>query len=72
MPLTEAETVAVERIVTAHLSSFLYEDEESLYLYGDGGSEPDEIAAGSTTMPRALCCRFPAASRRGNCAAGRR
>ncbi|MEU6523580.1 hypothetical protein ABZ892_12300 [Streptomyces sp. NPDC046924] len=53
MPPTEAETVDVERIVTAHLSSFPYEDEESLYLYDDG-SEPDESAAGSTETPFAL------------------
>ncbi|MFJ9055355.1 MULTISPECIES: hypothetical protein [unclassified Streptomyces] len=50
-PSTDAETAAVERIVAAHHSSFPYEDEESLYLYEDGGSEPSEIVAGSTKMP---------------------
>ncbi|MFI9161083.1 hypothetical protein [Kitasatospora aureofaciens] len=51
MPLTNAETATVERIVAAHMSSFPYQDEESLYLYDSSGSEPDEIVAGSTKMP---------------------
>ncbi|MEV0979379.1 hypothetical protein [Streptomyces sp. NPDC049915] len=49
--LTEAERAGIERTVQAHLASFPYDDEESLYLYADGGSEPDEILAGSTKMP---------------------
>ncbi|WP_112469081.1 hypothetical protein [Streptomyces triticisoli] len=51
MPLTDAETAAVGRIVAAHMSSFPYQDEESLYLYDNGGSAPDEMVAGSTKMP---------------------
>ncbi|MFE3172256.1 hypothetical protein ACFXPA_16700 [Amycolatopsis sp. NPDC059090] len=49
--LTPAETTAIERIVTAHQSAFPYQDEESLFLYEEGGSEPDAIVAGSTKMP---------------------
>lgn len=51
-PLTATETAAVERITAAHLASFPYDDEESLYLYAPAGCEPDEIIAGSTKMPR--------------------
>ncbi|MFB8026364.1 MULTISPECIES: hypothetical protein [unclassified Streptomyces] len=50
-PPTDAETAAVERIVADRTASFPYEDEESLYLYDDGGSEPSGILAGSTKMP---------------------
>ncbi|MFJ2271695.1 hypothetical protein ACIOHO_36375 [Streptomyces sp. NPDC087849] len=50
-PLTDAEMAAVERIAAARMSSFPYQDEESLHLYHNGGSEPDEIVAGSTKMP---------------------
>ncbi|MFB4420377.1 hypothetical protein C5F59_004690 [Streptomyces sp. QL37] len=50
-PLTVAETAAVERIVAAHMASFPYEDQESLYLYDRDDSRPDEIVAGSTKMP---------------------
>ncbi|WP_116204906.1 hypothetical protein [Amycolatopsis circi] len=49
--LTPTETAAIERIVTTHQSSFPYPDEESLFLYEEGGSEPDAIVAGSTKMP---------------------
>jgi hypothetical protein len=51
IPLTAAETAAVERIATAHLSAFPYEDEEALYLYDGGGSGADDVLAGSTKMP---------------------
>ncbi|MFD6275268.1 hypothetical protein ACFWFI_06810 [Streptomyces sp. NPDC060209] len=51
MPLTDAETAAVERIVAARTSSFPYEDQESLYLYDSDDSRPDEVVAGSTKMP---------------------
>lgn len=51
VPLTEAETAAVERIVAARMSSFPYQDEESLYLYNNGGGQPGEIVAGSTKIP---------------------
>ncbi|MEU1211996.1 hypothetical protein ABZ424_05945 [Streptomyces sp. NPDC005790] len=50
-PLTDAETAAVERIVAAHMASFPYEDQESLYLYDSDDSRPDEVVAGSTKMP---------------------
>lgn len=50
-PLTEAESASVERVVAAHMASFPYEEEESLYLYQTPGSEPEEILAGSTKMP---------------------
>ncbi|MEU2898237.1 hypothetical protein ACWC4E_08730 [Streptomyces sp. NPDC001273] len=50
-PMTADETAAVERVVAAHRASFPYDDEESLCLYDGGGSEPDEIVAGSTKMP---------------------
>lgn len=51
VPLTAAETSAVDRVVAARESSFPCQDEESLCLYEDGGSEPDEIVAGATKMP---------------------
>ncbi|WP_069169699.1 hypothetical protein [Streptomyces griseus] len=51
VPLTTAETAAVERIVAAHRSAFPYQDEESLYLYEDDVREPSEVVAGSTKMP---------------------
>ncbi|MFJ8924646.1 hypothetical protein ACIREK_34825 [Streptomyces sp. NPDC102415] len=51
MPLTDAERAAVERIAAAHMESFPYEDEESLYLYDSDDSRPDEAVAGSTKMP---------------------
>ncbi|WP_224281101.1 hypothetical protein [Streptomyces sp. LS1784] len=54
LPLTEAEAAELEHIVTAHRESFPYADEESLYLYGDGGGEPGEIVAGSTKLPPQL------------------
>ncbi|MFE9780940.1 hypothetical protein ACFYPA_22640 [Streptomyces sp. NPDC005775] len=50
-PLTEAESAAVERVVAAHMASFPYEDEESLYLYDRTAAEPEKIVAGSTKMP---------------------
>ncbi|WP_328950238.1 hypothetical protein OG778_22065 [Streptomyces sp. NBC_00184] len=50
-PLTEAESAAVERVVAAHMASFPYEEEESLYLYETPASEPREIVGGSTKMP---------------------
>ncbi|TDC63541.1 hypothetical protein E1200_22075 [Actinomadura sp. GC306] len=50
-PLTDGETAAVDRIVAAHMESFPYEYEETLYLYENGAGEPDEIVAGSTKMP---------------------
>lgn len=49
--LTAAETTAIERIVTARQASFPCPDEESLFLYEEGGDEPDAIVAGSTKMP---------------------
>jgi hypothetical protein len=58
IPLTDAETAAVERVVAAHMSSFPYQDEESLYPYDSetlhlyDSTEPDEIVAGATKMPR--------------------
>ncbi|OMI39181.1 hypothetical protein [Streptomyces sparsogenes] len=52
-PPTEAEATEVARIAAAHQASFPYEDEESLYLYGDDGRDPDEILAGSTKLPLA-------------------
>ncbi|MER6100070.1 hypothetical protein ABT154_30290 [Streptomyces sp. NPDC001728] len=51
LPLTAAEKAAVESIVAAHMSSFPYEDTESLDLYEDDGDEPHRIVAGSTKMP---------------------
>ncbi|MDX2295937.1 MULTISPECIES: hypothetical protein [Streptomyces] len=51
-PLTPAEAAAVERVTAAHLAAFPYDDEESLYLYGDPGPEPDALLAGSTKLPR--------------------
>ncbi|POX50428.1 hypothetical protein C3489_22540 [Streptomyces sp. Ru71] len=51
-PLTEAERAEVERITRAHLESFPYADEESLYLYTGGGGEPDQVLAGSTKLPK--------------------
>ncbi|MER7725174.1 hypothetical protein [Streptomyces sp. NPDC096323] len=50
-PLTEAESASVERIVAAHMASFPYDDEESLYLYEGSVSEPEDIVDGSTRMP---------------------
>jgi hypothetical protein len=50
-PLTDVETAAVEGIVTAHMESFPYEYEETLYLYENGVGEPDAIVAGATKMP---------------------
>ncbi|MEU1433666.1 hypothetical protein ABZ438_06170 [Streptomyces sp. NPDC005786] len=50
-PPTEAESSAVERVVAAHMASFPYEDEESLYLYDRTAAEPEKIVAGSTKMP---------------------
>ncbi|MEU9095548.1 hypothetical protein ACIOEW_10265 [Streptomyces sp. NPDC087901] len=50
-PLTEAESASVERVVAAHMASFPYADEESLYVYDPRSSEPQEIVAGSTKMP---------------------
>ncbi|MBT3150999.1 hypothetical protein HTV45_08870 [Streptomyces sp. CHD11] len=50
-PLTDDETAAVGRVVAARTASFPYDDEEGLHLYGGGGSEPDEILAGSTKLP---------------------
>ncbi|MFJ4679795.1 hypothetical protein [Kitasatospora sp. NPDC088783] len=54
LPLTAAEASAVARVTAAHLASFPYRDEESLYLYDlpeDGGGEPERIVAGSTKLP---------------------
>ncbi|NEC16554.1 hypothetical protein G3I34_30650 [Streptomyces sp. SID8014] len=51
VPLTADETAAVEGVAAGRLSSFPYQDEESLHLYADGGGEPEEIVAGSTKMP---------------------
>ncbi|MFI6644942.1 hypothetical protein [Streptomyces sp. NPDC050504] len=51
VPPTAAEAAALERVVAARAASFPYPDEESLFLYEDGGSEPDEIVAGSTKVP---------------------
>ncbi|MET7366444.1 hypothetical protein ABZS61_11535 [Streptomyces sp. NPDC005566] len=51
MPWTGAETAAVERIVAAHMSSFPYQDQESLYLYDRYDGRPDEILAGATKLP---------------------
>ncbi|KQX57849.1 MULTISPECIES: hypothetical protein [unclassified Streptomyces] len=51
LPLSAAETAAVESIVAAHISSFPYEDTESLSLYENDGSEPGRILAGSTKLP---------------------
>ncbi|WP_393060182.1 hypothetical protein [Streptomyces sp. LN549] len=50
-PLTEAESASVDRVVAAHMASFPYDDEESLYVYDGASSEPPEIVAGSTKMP---------------------
>ncbi|MFF3392911.1 hypothetical protein ACFYW1_18530 [Streptomyces sp. NPDC002669] len=51
-PLTEAESAAVERVVTTRAKTFPYDDEESLYLYdlGDNG-RGDELLTGSTKLP---------------------
>ncbi|MFD9499391.1 hypothetical protein [Streptomyces sp. NPDC060035] len=51
-PLTGSETAAVERIVAAHLGSFPYDDEESLFVYADRNDEPEYLLVGSTKMPR--------------------
>ncbi|MDQ0792826.1 hypothetical protein [Streptomyces sp. B1I3] len=50
-PPTDTEAAAVERIVAARMASFPYEDQESLYLYDNDASRPDEIVAGSTKLP---------------------
>ncbi|MFF6872610.1 hypothetical protein [Streptomyces sp. NPDC012450] len=50
-PLTEAESASVARVAAAHLTSFPYDDEESLYLYDGSTGGPGEILAGSTKMP---------------------
>lgn len=50
-PLAEAESASVARVVAAHMASFPYADEESLYLYGRRAAGPLEIVAGSTKMP---------------------
>ncbi|MFF1906905.1 hypothetical protein [Kitasatospora sp. NPDC058218] len=50
VPLTAAETAAVEAVVAARESSFPFQDEEGLHLY-DGGGEPDEVLDGSTRIP---------------------
>ncbi|MEV7401025.1 hypothetical protein AB0N93_11585 [Streptomyces sp. NPDC091267] len=52
-PVTEAEAASVERIVAAHLASFPYDDQESLYLYPPADREPDKILDGSTKLPLA-------------------
>ncbi|MFE7619593.1 hypothetical protein [Streptomyces sp. NPDC057496] len=48
-PLTEAESAAVERVVTTRAKSFPYDDEESLYL--DDHGRGDELLTGSTKLP---------------------
>ncbi|MFJ4422452.1 hypothetical protein ACKI1Q_10230 [Streptomyces galilaeus] len=50
-PLTEAESASVARVVAAHMASFPYDDEESLYVYDGHTAGPAEIVAGSTKMP---------------------
>ena len=50
-PLTEAESASVERVVAAHMASFPYDDEESLYLYNGPAAGQDEVIVGSTKMP---------------------
>ena len=50
-PLTEAESASVARVVAAHMASFPYDDEESLYMYDGHAAGPQEIVAGSTKMP---------------------
>jgi hypothetical protein len=50
-PLTEAESASVARVVAAHMASFPYDDEESLYVYDGHAAGPEEIVAGSTKMP---------------------
>ncbi|MFD8976110.1 MULTISPECIES: hypothetical protein [unclassified Streptomyces] len=50
-PLTESESAAVARVVAAHMASFPYDYEESLYLYDPDAAEPEAIIAGSTKMP---------------------
>ncbi|MGW1407978.1 hypothetical protein [Streptomyces sp. NPDC002403] len=50
-PPTDAESAAVERIVSARAETFPYDDEEGLYLYGGDEAEDDEILAGSTKLP---------------------
>lgn len=51
-PLTGSETAAVERVLTAHLSSFPFaEGDEPLCLYDGGGRNPEHVLAGSTKMP---------------------
>ncbi|MGW6394692.1 hypothetical protein ACWFR1_30235 [Streptomyces sp. NPDC055103] len=50
-PMTDAESASVARVVAAHMASFPYEDEESLYLYDTAPPECEELVAGSTKMP---------------------
>ncbi|MFS0697420.1 hypothetical protein [Streptomyces nitrosporeus] len=50
-PLTEAESASVARVAAAHLASFPYDDEESLYLYEDPADGSGAVVAGSTKMP---------------------
>lgn len=50
-PLTEAEAALIARVVAAHMASFPYDDEESLYLYGRHAAGPQELVDGSTKMP---------------------
>ncbi|MDV5143823.1 hypothetical protein R1T08_05925 [Streptomyces sp. SBC-4] len=50
-PMTEAESVSVARVVAAHMASFPYDDEESLYLYDGPAVGREEIVVGSTKMP---------------------
>ncbi|WP_069811552.1 hypothetical protein [Streptomyces sp. TP-A0874] len=53
--LTTTEAADIDRIAADRQATFPYEDEdedeENLYLYEDGGSNPDGILAGSTRMP---------------------
>ncbi|WP_299539747.1 hypothetical protein [uncultured Streptomyces sp.] len=50
-PLTDGESAAVERVVTAHRATFPYDDEESLYLYEPDGGDDGPLLDGSTKMP---------------------
>ncbi|NEC05856.1 hypothetical protein [Streptomyces sp. SID7909] len=50
-PLTGSESAAVARIVTERQTSFPYEDEESLFVYDPGTSDPGTVLDGSTKMP---------------------
>ncbi len=51
VPLTAAESAAVERVVTAQRAAFPYPDEEDLCLYESPGDGPDDVLAGSTKLP---------------------